>query len=55
MNNASMNTQVFTGANVPVKIAAKVMKKNKKQIDNLLYRAKNALRAVIGKEGEQLI
>ena len=35
--------------------AAKVMKKNKKQIDNLLYRAKNALRAVIGKEGEQLI
>ena len=35
--------------------AAKVMKKNKKQIDNLLYRAKNALRAIIGKEGEQLI
>ena len=32
--------------------AAKVMKKTKKQIDNLLYRAKSALRATLGKEGE---
>ena len=32
--------------------AAKVMKKTKKQIDNLLYRAKSALRAALGKEGE---
>lgn len=30
--------------------AATVMKKNKKQIDNLLYRAKNRLRAVLGKD-----
>ncbi len=34
---------------------AKVMKKNKKQIDNLLYRSKNTLRTILGKEGEQLI
>lgn len=27
-----MNTQVFTGANVPVKIAAKVMKKDQQYI-----------------------
>ena len=30
---------------------AHVMKKSKKQIDNLLYRAKNALRPVLEKEG----
>ncbi len=30
--------------------AAKVMKKNKKQIDNLLYRAKAELRTTLGKE-----
>jgi RNA polymerase sigma-70 factor (ECF subfamily) len=35
--------------------AAKIMKKNPKQIDNLLYRAKNALRAAIGKEGTLLL
>ena len=35
--------------------AAKVMKKNKKQIDNLLYRAKKELRTIIGKEGELLL
>lgn len=35
--------------------AAKVMKKNRKQIDNLLYRAKNALRNAIGKEGALLL
>ena len=32
--------------------AAKVMKKNSKQIDNLLYRAKGELRTVLGKDGE---
>lgn len=30
--------------------AARVMKKNKKQIDNLLYRAKSLLRSELGKE-----
>ncbi len=34
---------------------AKIMKKNKKQIDNLLYRGKAELRSVIGKEGELLL
>ncbi|MCR5809749.1 MAG: RNA polymerase sigma factor [Clostridiales bacterium] len=31
--------------------AAKVLKKNKKQVDNLLYRAKKELRAVLGDDG----
>jgi len=31
--------------------AAKVMKKNKKQVANLLYRAKEKLRAILGKDG----
>ena len=35
--------------------AAKVMKKNKKQIDNLLYRAKKELFIILGKDGEQLL
>ncbi len=35
--------------------AATVMKKNKKQVDNLLYRAKNTLRTTLGKEGEDLL
>ena len=35
--------------------AARVMKKNKKQIDNLLYRAKNTLRTIIGKDGKDLL
>ena len=35
--------------------AAKVMKKNRKQIDNLLYRAKKELRIILGKDGELLI
>jgi len=35
--------------------AAKVMKKNRKQVDNLLYRAKKALRTVLGKDGELLL
>jgi RNA polymerase sigma-70 factor (ECF subfamily) len=34
--------------------AAKVMKKSKKQIDNLLYRAKGKLRIILGKDGELL-
>ena len=35
--------------------AAKVMKKNQKQIDNLLYRAKKELRIILGKDGELLL
>ena len=35
--------------------AAKVMKKNRKQVDNLLYRAKKELRIILGKDGEQLL
>ena len=34
--------------------AAKVMKKNRKQVANLLYRAKEKLRAILGKDGELL-
>ena len=32
--------------------AARVMKKNRKQIANLLYRAKEKLRTILGKDGE---
>ena len=35
--------------------AAKLMKKDRKQVDNLLYRAKKALRAILGEESEQLL
>ncbi len=35
--------------------AAKVMKKTPKQIDNLLYRSKKALQAVLGEDGEELL
>ena len=35
--------------------AAKVMKKNRKQVDNLLYRAKKELRIILGKDGEHLL
>lgn len=35
--------------------AGKVLKKNRKQIYNLLYRSKNALRAILGEEGELLL
>ena len=35
--------------------AARVMKKNRKQVDNLLYRAKKALRIILGKDGELLL
>ena len=35
--------------------AAKVMKKKRKQVDNLLYRAKKELRIILGKDGEHLL
>ena len=35
--------------------AAKVMRKSRKQVDNLLYRAKAELRSIIGEEGELLL
>lgn len=35
--------------------AARVMKKNRKQVYNLLYRAKNALRTILGEEGENIL
>ena len=35
--------------------AAKVMKKNRKQVDNLLQRAKKELRIILGKDGELLL
>ena len=35
--------------------AAKVMKKNRKQVDNLLYRAKKELRIILGEDGELLL
>ena len=34
--------------------AAKVMRKNRKQVDNLLYRAKKELRVILGKDGDLL-
>jgi RNA polymerase sigma-70 factor (ECF subfamily) len=35
--------------------AARVMKKNRKQVDNLLYRAKKELRIILGKDGASVI
>ena len=35
--------------------AAKVMKKNRKQVDNLLYRAKKELHIILGEDGERLL
>ena len=35
--------------------AAKVMKKNRKQVDNILYRAKKELRIILGEDGELLL
>lgn len=35
--------------------AAKVMKKSRKQVDNLLYRAKKELYIILGKDGAQLL
>ena len=37
------------------KEAASVMKKNVKQVDNLIYRGKKELSAILGKEGEFLL
>lgn len=41
--------------NMSYEEAAKVMKKSRKQIDNLLYRAKNSLKNILGEEGKELI
>lgn len=35
--------------------AGTVLKKNRKQVDNLLYRAKKELRNILGEEGKQLL
>ena len=35
--------------------AGKVMKKTRKQVDNLLYRAKSELRTILGEDGEDLL
>ena len=35
--------------------AARVMRKTRKQVDNLLYRAKKELRMILGKEGDFLL
>ena len=35
--------------------AARVMKKTRKQVDNLLYRAKKELRIILGEDGELLL
>ena len=35
--------------------AARIMKKNRKQVDNLLYRAKKELYAILGDEGKNLL
>lgn len=35
--------------------AAKIMKKSRKQIDNLLYRGKKELRIILGEDGELLL
>ena len=40
---------------LPPNETAKVLKKTPKQVYNLLYRAKNSLRAILGEEGEQLL
>ena len=37
------------------KEVAMVMKKNRKQVDNLLYRAKKELRIILGEDGEDLL
>ena len=35
--------------------AARIMKKSRKQVYNLLYRAKNELRTILGEEGERIL
>ncbi|MBQ9467691.1 MAG: RNA polymerase sigma factor [Clostridia bacterium] len=37
------------------KETAKIMKKSEKQVDNLLFRAKNALRSLFGEEGRKYL
>ncbi len=37
--------------NMSYEEAGRVMKKNRKQVNNLVYRGKNALRSILGKEG----
>ena len=34
---------------------ARIMRKKRKQVDNLLYRAKKELRTILGEDGEQLL
>jgi len=41
--------------NMTYEQTAKVMKKNRKQVDNLLYRAKKELRIILGEDGELLL
>ncbi len=41
--------------NLSYEETARVMKKTRKQVDNLLYRAKNELRSILGKEGVLLL
>ena len=41
--------------NMTYEEAARVMKKNRKQVDNLLYRAKKELRIILGKDGEWIL
>ena len=41
--------------NMSYEEAGRIMKKNRKQVDNLLYRAKTALRCAIGEEGLKLL
>ena len=41
--------------NMSYKDAARVLGKNVKQVDNLLYRAKGQLRIILGEDGEQLL
>lgn len=49
-----MRTAVFLVyfENMSYADAARIMKKSRKQIDNLLYRAKSELRSVLGEDGE---
>ena len=41
--------------NMTYEETAKVMKKNRKQVDNLLYRAKKELRIILGEDGALLL
>jgi len=50
---AAVHLVYFEG--LSYKEAARVMRKTGKQMDNLLYRAKKALRSLLGKDGERLL